>query len=425
MGSLKLINNIINQLGTPAFNSNTIAERPAAGYVGRIFISTDTFVIQRDNGTTWDNIGGGGGGITGSGAAGQVTFWTGASAVSGDNGLFWDNTNKRLGINTTTPGVRLDIHGAGVIGQLNGTGTNNAYLDFQNAGTTQWRVGNGYNVAANDWQLIRVPTSANALTIKSNGTFIFNSNNTNVLFSDNFGDWETYKVRNGFSFIQYVYNYNNSITRTSGLWYNTTKSTAIGSYAATQSGDGLFYLSAYGSTNTGFTDGGYMQFIQSAAIGTYATTNFTLGLSTAGTPAYLNDQLLISAASGFARFTQRLNVNNATDNALFELNVNGNTYTGGLSPTILTVSGNTTMARTATGYYCTATLTLTLPSAASINNVYWVIAASGVTVTVNRAGTDDILNLAGTSVTSITITSNQRAMFYVGGGTRTFLISQA
>ncbi|MFN9913912.1 MAG: hypothetical protein ACK53L_15080, partial [Pirellulaceae bacterium] len=75
--------------------------------------------------------------------------------------------------------------------------------------------------------------------------------------------------------------------------------------------------------------------------------------------------------------------------------------------------------------YCTATLTLTLPSAASLNNIYWVIAGSGVTVTVNRAGSDDILNLAGASVTSITISPNQRAMFYVGGGTRTFLISQA
>jgi len=43
------------------------------------------------------------GGITGSGANGQATFWTGTSTVSGDNGFFWDNTNKRLGLGTTTP----------------------------------------------------------------------------------------------------------------------------------------------------------------------------------------------------------------------------------------------------------------------------------------------------------------------------------
>lgn len=43
------------------------------------------------------------GSISGSGAAGQITFWTGASVLSGDNGLGWDNTNKRLGIGTLTP----------------------------------------------------------------------------------------------------------------------------------------------------------------------------------------------------------------------------------------------------------------------------------------------------------------------------------
>lgn len=42
-------------------------------------------------------------GISGSGSAGQNTFWTGASSVSGDNANWWDNTNKRLGIGTTTP----------------------------------------------------------------------------------------------------------------------------------------------------------------------------------------------------------------------------------------------------------------------------------------------------------------------------------
>lgn len=46
------------------------------------------------------------GSISGSGAAGQVTFWTGASVLSGDTGLGWDNTNKRLGIGTLTPSTK-------------------------------------------------------------------------------------------------------------------------------------------------------------------------------------------------------------------------------------------------------------------------------------------------------------------------------
>jgi N-acetylneuraminic acid mutarotase len=52
-----------------------------------------------------------GGGITGYGSNGQVTFWTGATSIGGDNNLFWDNTNKRLGIGTTTPQTSLHIIG--------------------------------------------------------------------------------------------------------------------------------------------------------------------------------------------------------------------------------------------------------------------------------------------------------------------------
>jgi len=419
MANIRYIANVLNQKGAPAIFEDTLANRPSAGYIGRIFISTDTFVIQRDNGTTWDSLGGGGGGITGSGTAGQVTFWSGASAVSGDNGFFWDNTNKRLGINTITPGVRLDIHGTGVIAQFNGTTTNNAYLDFQNAGTTQFRIGNDYNGGANTFNIFNNSLSDYSIAVvKSNGLTIFGSPTYNILSS-------TYK----FSFvnsnaamesISAFYSYKNATTGF-GSYYFSTRATSVGSYVATINGDNLLLISANGSLNTGFVDGAQIRFYQNGAVGTKVPTNIEFLQQNS------SSQLtrLILNISGYSTFIDRVNVNNATDNALFELNNNGNFYTGGLSPTILTVAVNTTMARTVTGYFCTANLTLTLPSAASLNNVYWIIAASGVTVTVNRAGSDDILNLAGASVTTISVTSNQRAMFYVGGGTRTFLISQA
>lgn len=427
MAGIFINNDVTNYGGVPSAGAGLLANRPAAGVVGRLFIGTDTNILYRDTGSTWATIGGAGG-ITGSGAAGQATFWTGASAISGDNAFFWDNTNKRLGINTTTPGVRLDIHGTGVIAQFNGTTTNNAYLDFQNAGTSRWRVGNSYNTAANDCQIIDVANSLNLLTIKQNGSFLWRSP-INTFYSGgggDAGDWEINKVRgtggSNFNWIGYINTWNASAVRSTGFWFNTTRGANFNTFAATIATDTLFFLNARGSTATDFRDGGNLNFTQYASIGTDIPTYFQINLGTATTiPA---EQFLLTPA-GYGTFKQRLNVNNATDNALFELNNNGNLYTGGLSPTILTVSANTTMARTATGYYCTATLTLTLPSAASLNNIYWVIAGSGVTVTVNRAGSDDILNLAGASVTSITISPNQRAMFYVGGGTRTFLISQA
>lgn len=51
---------ILNQKGTPMFNSDTFANRPAFGIVGRIFISIDTAAIYRDTGSAWDLIADGG-----------------------------------------------------------------------------------------------------------------------------------------------------------------------------------------------------------------------------------------------------------------------------------------------------------------------------------------------------------------------------
>lgn len=136
--------NILNQLGSPSINSNTFANRPAAGQTGRLFVSTDTFELYRDNGTGWDLIGGPGSStVTGSGAAGQVTYWTGTNSVGGNNNLFWDSANSRLGIGTATPGTKLDVHTtAGAALQLNSTNAvGNIYSDYQNQGTTQYRVG--------------------------------------------------------------------------------------------------------------------------------------------------------------------------------------------------------------------------------------------------------------------------------------------
>jgi hypothetical protein len=102
--------NILNQLGSPSINSNTFANRPSAGQVGRLFVSTDTFEIYRDTGTGWDLIGGPGSStVTGSGAAGQVTYWTGTNSVGGENNLWWDAANNRFGVNTNTPTAAAEV----------------------------------------------------------------------------------------------------------------------------------------------------------------------------------------------------------------------------------------------------------------------------------------------------------------------------
>lgn len=173
--------NILNQLGSPSINSNTFANRPSAGQVGRLFVSTDTFEIYRDTGTGWDLIGGPGSStVTGSGAAGQVTYWTGSNSVSGENNLWWDAANNRLGIGTSSPGTKLDIHGTGVLAQLNSTSTtNNSYLAFQRAGTTTIRIGDTYNGGSNYFG-IHSNTLSNDIAqfFEATGKTVFNSSQT-------------------------------------------------------------------------------------------------------------------------------------------------------------------------------------------------------------------------------------------------------
>jgi hypothetical protein len=130
---------ILNQKGTPMFNSDIFANRPTFGIAGRIFISTDTLAIYRDTGSAWDQLGGGGGGgtISGTIATGQVAFGTAANTIGGTNNLYWDNASTFLGINTNTPNNNLVVNtivsDGGIllkqnntsIGELIRVGTNN------------------------------------------------------------------------------------------------------------------------------------------------------------------------------------------------------------------------------------------------------------------------------------------------------------
>jgi hypothetical protein len=159
---------ILNQKGTPMFNSDTFANRPAFGIVGRIFISTDTKEFYRDTGTSWELIGGPGSGtITGSGAATQVAFWNGTSSITGSKNLFWDSTNNYLGINTNTPTTALDIHHSTPSGAIlnQTTATNNNTINFQTSGAGRWRIGNFYTAGADDFGVFDVVGSLQQFTI--------------------------------------------------------------------------------------------------------------------------------------------------------------------------------------------------------------------------------------------------------------------
>jgi hypothetical protein len=167
---------ILNQKATPAFFADTLANRPAPSFVGRIFISTDTLDLYRDTGTAWLLLSPSSTGtITGSGAAGQVTYFSGTSSITGSNDLFWDSVNGHLGIGTNTPGTALGInHDQNQIIQLNQTtATNDTKIAFQNSGTPLWRIGNSYNAGANDFAIFDTINSLERFSVKNTGqTFV-------------------------------------------------------------------------------------------------------------------------------------------------------------------------------------------------------------------------------------------------------------
>jgi hypothetical protein len=390
MGGILINAGVINYGGTPSIGANTSANRPAAGVKGRLFVDTTNSLLQYDTGSAWTTIGSGGGGITGTGAAGQSAFWTGATSVSGDNAFFWDNTNKRLGLGTTTPGVRLDVHGTGVLQQLNGTTTNNAYLDFQNAGTTQWRVGNTYNAGNRLFQILDIVGAVTVLTVNNLNNVSIGSNTIASFKLHAFGS-----LGSG-STVDNIGGSLNLIGANAGATLSITPDIVSGA-------NGVVY-------NTSFVSGGSgPHLFQIGGVFKVAFTNTGVGIGYTSPAVGL-------ATSGNASIGQN------TANANYNL-ITSQFFCAGFSFTNTTVSTSTAIAAPYySGYVCTATLTLTLPAVSGLNFIFYIIANSGATVTVQRSGSDVILDKLGVSQTSVVVAAGTRALFYLGGGSTTYQI---
>jgi hypothetical protein len=195
--SLRVNYNILNQKGTPAFYSDIFANRPAAGFAGRVFISTDTGAIYEDTGSARTLIADAGAGTTGT--LQQVT--TNGNTTS----LGLVVTAGNVAIGTSTAGAPLDIHGTGTIAQFNGTGTNNAYVFFQNAGTNKWRFGNNYNANANSLDFFNSGLAAVVASFNANGSLLLNYN---------------LAIKQGTGFNQ-VSGYSNIAADSGGFFFNT------------------------------------------------------------------------------------------------------------------------------------------------------------------------------------------------------------
>jgi hypothetical protein len=175
---------ILNQLQTPAFYASSLATRPAFGFVGRIFIDSDSpsTGIYRDTGTSWIQI------ADQTGIIVTPTLQSVTTAGNTSNVGISVSANG-IGIGTTIPASnRLDIHSAsGINATFNGTGTTNAALQLQSAGVGKWTLQNNYNAAANDFVLTDVLNSVNRLVIKNTGlaTYTGYLNVANIAGSQN------------------------------------------------------------------------------------------------------------------------------------------------------------------------------------------------------------------------------------------------
>jgi len=170
---------VLNQKASPALYAASLANRPAASFTGRLFVDSDSpsTGIYRDTGTTWVQVADQGAGTTGT--LQQVTT-NGSSTTVGIS-----TSGNGIGIGTTIPASnRLDIHSSsGINATFNGTGTTNASLQFQLAGTGKWNLGNLYNSAANDFIITDVVNTLNRVTVKNTGqTFIGADTTSSGLF---------------------------------------------------------------------------------------------------------------------------------------------------------------------------------------------------------------------------------------------------
>jgi hypothetical protein len=75
---------VLNTKNSPSIGADTFANRPTSAANGAIYITTDTNLIYRWNGSAWVSIGGGG--ISGSGTINKLPVWTGSGAL-GDSDI--------------------------------------------------------------------------------------------------------------------------------------------------------------------------------------------------------------------------------------------------------------------------------------------------------------------------------------------------
>ena len=371
-------NNILNQKGTPAFYSDIFANRPAFGYAGRVFISTDTGAIYEDTGSAWTLIADAGAGTTGT--LQQVTT-NGNTTTLGIvvQGL---NISKGTGTGGANTGVGIDTLQSNTTGSLN-TALGNQALFANTTGAFNTAIGNGAlvsNTTANSNTAVG-NVSLNANTTGSGNTAIgYQSQLTNTTGVNN----------NSLGFNSLRLNTtggNNVALGTNALQNNTTASdnTAIGNNSLnanttgtqnTAIGSSALIANTTGSSNTAI---GYYSLNKNTTSGQNTAIGYlTLGENTSGTQnTSIGYGALALNTTGFS--------NTAIGSNSLAVNTTGNNNTaiGIDSLNVNTGSNNTAIGRAS----LTANTTGTLNTAIGYNSGNAITTGSNNTILGNYVGT--------------------------------------
>ena len=442
---LGISNGVLNQKNAPAIYEDIFANRPAAGFSGRIFISTDTSQIFVDNGTSWVLIANTGIGSTGnlqvvttngnttsagivitagglttnaitqaSLTSGSVIFATTGGQLSQDNSnLFWDNTNKWLGIGTA-PSSPLDIHSSASASMLalNNTGGNASNIIFLNASVNKWRIG---NTSSNTFDLFNNQIGTTALSFSgsnSAATFINSITATSLIKS---GGTSNQFLKADGSVDSSAYITLTSLSGSSPLQYNSsTGAFSILQSGASQSG----YLSST-DWNTFNSKASLTAFSASSPLSYNNSTGaFSIQVANTGQSGYLTN----TDWNTFNNKQTALSFGNLTETVSSVLSITGGTGAVIGSGTTIQIKQS---SGTQSGYLSSTDWTTFNSKQAQINGTGFV-KASGTTISYdnstyylasNPSGYITLASLSGT--TPITYNNGTGAISIAQSGTST------
>jgi len=391
---MPIYNGIINQKGTPAFYSDIFANRPAFGYAGRVFISTDTGAIYEDTGTSWTLIADAGAGTTGTlqqvtTNGNTTTLGVTIQGIDINDGAGTGTENTAIGksslVNNTT-GINNTALGSYSLG-FNTTGANNVAVGvnaLQNNTTANSNTAIGTNALQNN----TTGTQNNALgtsALQNNTTGTANTAVSNSALGSN------------------TTGINNTAIGVSALQNNTTASfnTAIGVTS--------LQLNTTGGSNTAL---GY----QSLNANTTGANNTALGLSA------LSGNTTASNNTAIGHSSLLNNTTGANNSAVGYVSLAANTTGGGnaalgfqsltnnTTGTNNTSVGSGALSNNTTGISNTAIGSSSL--AANITGSYNV--ALGVGTLGNNLGSYNV-GIGHSSLNAVTTGTNNSAIGYASG----------